>query len=67
MPNITTNHAITYTNLFSEKNKINDDLKICNHLIYMETVRPAKKTVKITTKYYVHPVFQIMPRQNRKK
>ena len=24
----------------------------------METVRPAKKTVKITTKYYVHPVFQ---------
>ena len=24
----------------------------------METARPAKKTVKITTKYYVHPVFQ---------
>ena len=24
----------------------------------METVRPAKKTVKITTKYYVHPLFQ---------
>lgn len=24
----------------------------------METVRPANKTVKITTKYYVYPVFQ---------
>ena len=24
----------------------------------METVRPEKKTVKITTEYYVHPLFQ---------
>ena len=27
----------------------------------METVRPEKKTVKITTKYYVHPLFQNYP------
>ena len=60
-------YLITKYTFFSEKIKLNYNLKICNHLIYMETVRPEKKTVKITTKYYVHPCFKIMPRQNQEK
>ena len=44
-------YLITKYTFFSEKIKLNYDLKICNHLIYMETVRPEKKTVKITVQY----------------
>ena len=51
-------YLITKYTFFSEKIKLNYNLKICNHLICMETVRPEKKTVNITTKYYVHPLFQ---------
>ena len=51
-------YLITKYTFFSEKIKLNYNLRICNHLICMETVCPEKKTVKITTKYYVHPLFQ---------
>ena len=51
-------YLITKYTFFSEKIKLNYNLKICNHLMHIETVRPEKKTVKITNKYYVHPLFQ---------
>ena len=48
-------YLITKFTFFSEKIKLNYNLKICNHLIYMETVRPEKKTVKITTILILRP------------